>query len=221
MVLFVCGVAVSLGIALYGTRLLRGPVPFWTEVVMSVLSLTALFAAFGGALSAYGAEYSAFLSFGLLAVALLIAAARVEDLIVCMRTNLRYENMENLLILSTAAAEVFFLHHGLVNGFGRRPEDFLYVIALSGLLAVAGMGCEIKRKSADPFRLRAALFVSHLGFSAVLFCPELLFGPSAGGTTLDVMSFVAGTFCVTSLMLLAKLGVVLETGKSSGATAEE
>ena len=218
MVLFICGIALSLGIGLFGTFLLRGRAPLWAEIVMAALSFAAMLTAFVSAWETYRTAYSAFLSFGLLSVVLLAAAARAANLAVCIRTKEWDRGAENLFALLIAATAVYMLHRGIVAGWEGYTEDLLYVTVMAGTLAMIGGACEATREGESPFRLRAALFVSHLGLAAVMCFPVVWFGSLDIDVT-GVVSLVVGAFFVTCLTLLTKLGLVLEAERQKDTAA--
>lgn len=220
MVLFICGITLGLGIGLFGTMLLHGRSPLWAETVMAALSFAAMLTAFVSAWETYRTAYSAFMSFGLLSVILLAAAARAANLVVCIRTKEWDRGAENLFALLIAATAVYMLHRGIVAGWEKYREDLLYVAVMAGTLAMIGGACEATREGESPFRLRAALFVSHLGLAAVMCFPVSWFSSSDIDVT-GVVSLVVGAFFVTCLTLLVKLGIVLEAErqKNTAATA--
>lgn len=218
MVLFICGITLGLGIGLFGTMLLHGRSPLWAETVMAALSFAALLTAFVSAWETYRAAYSAFMSFGLLSVILLAAAARAANLVVCIRTKEWDRGAENLFALLIAATAVYMLHRGIVAGWEKYREDLLYVTVMAGTLAMIDGACEATREGESPFRLRAALFVSHLGLAAVMCFPVSWFGSSDINIT-GVVSLVVGAFFVTCLTLVVKLGIVLESKRQKNTAA--
>lgn len=202
-ILYILGLILSLGIALFGTRLLVGRPPFWTEIVMSVLSLATLCASFGIAWDFYHATYALFLYVGLILVTFWIIVAQATDFITCFKRLSHYTKMKDLLVIIVASVNFLFLQHDLLYD---TTTNISHIVVLTGTLLMTIGACDIDCE--DPLQLRVEIFVSHLVFSVLMFCPLSWFATVDEVGQEVVLLFVLGACVVTNLLLLARLNIV-------------